>query len=186
MTNPEAVARDFIEALESEGFPYAIMGGLAVRVHALPRPTYDVDFAAAIPRTRLDRLYDLAAHRGYLISESQRRGWVDVVREMPVVKFQWLVGRQVIDVDVFLTESPFLQSVLSRSQEYTSGSLTAKFVTPEDLIPLKLAADRPRDRADVADLLFFQTSLDRMYLDDWANRLHLSERLAQALADADV
>ena len=26
------------------GIPYAIMGGWAVRVYALPRPTYDVDF----------------------------------------------------------------------------------------------------------------------------------------------
>ena len=33
--------------------PYAIMGGWAVRMYGLPRPTYDVDFTVAIERERL-------------------------------------------------------------------------------------------------------------------------------------
>ena len=40
-------------------------------------------------------------------------------------------------------------------------------VSPEDLILLKLIAQRPRDLANVGDVLFMQGQLDESYLRRW-------------------
>jgi len=50
------------------------------------------------------------------------------------------------------------------------------------LILLKLIADRPRDWIDIADVLFVQGSIDETYLEHWANRLGVRDRLQRALA----
>ena len=34
------------------------MGGIAVRVHGIPRPTHDVDFTVAVQRAGLPRVYE--------------------------------------------------------------------------------------------------------------------------------
>ena len=56
-------------------------------------------------------------------------------------------------------------------------------MTPEDLILLKLIADRPRDHIDVADILFIQGELDESYMRHWAAELEISDRLAKALGN---
>ena len=53
MTDLTAVIHDLIDVFEELRLPYAIMGGIAVRAHGIPRPTYDVDFTLAVPRERL-------------------------------------------------------------------------------------------------------------------------------------
>jgi hypothetical protein len=35
--------RDFVQLFDGLHLPYAVMGGIAVRVYGIPRPTYDVD-----------------------------------------------------------------------------------------------------------------------------------------------
>ncbi len=55
------------------------------------------------------------------------------------------------------------------------------FVTAEDLILLKLLANRPKDRVDVADILFVQVTLDEAYLRRWAATLGIAVELEDAL-----
>jgi hypothetical protein len=62
--------------------------------------------------------------------------------------------------------------------------LTAWLVSPEDLILLKLLAARPRDLADIGDVLFTQGQLDKTYLRHWADELGVRAALEEALADA--
>lgn len=44
--------------------PYALMGGMAVSVHGIPRPTHDLDFTISIERQRLPELYASAERLG--------------------------------------------------------------------------------------------------------------------------
>ena len=55
MTDLAQALRAFAELFEQMGIPYVVMGGLAVRVHGIPRPTHDVDFTLAISRESLRR-----------------------------------------------------------------------------------------------------------------------------------
>ncbi len=183
MNQLEEVAHDFVELFEELNIPYALMGGFAVRTHAIPRPTYDVDFTIALTRDRLPELYAAAKARGYEIPEAQETGWIESVKGLSLVKFKWHTteGKGSFDVDVFLAENAFHQQMLARRQRHAYGSWEAWFVSPEDLILLKVFADRMKDKVDVIDVLFTQGQLDLNYMRKWAKWLNISERLELAL-----
>jgi hypothetical protein len=65
------------ESLSQFGYDYVVMGGLAVRVHSIPRPTYDVDLTISIGRSELPKLFESLENLGHTIAESYRQGWVD-------------------------------------------------------------------------------------------------------------
>lgn len=175
------VAREIVAFFDRLNIPHAIMGGMAVRLYAIPRPTFDVDFTVSIPRESLSALYAAAEQMGLVVPPEQLSGWVDSVHGLPVVKLQWYVGTQPIDVDLFIAESPFQRELLNRRQRHSGEGWEAWFVTPEDLILLKLLADRPKDRIDIADILFVQGTLDESYLRTWAAKIGVSERLDDLL-----
>jgi hypothetical protein len=183
MSDLAQTLRDFIELFERLGVPYAVMGGLAVRVYAIPRPTYDVDFTVLIERDRLPAFYAAGESLGYTVPEAYKTGWVDMVANMPVVKLRLYIGQQGVDVDFFLAESAYQKEVIRRRQLHKIDELDAQFVSPEDLVLLKLIAARPRDHGDVADVLFTQGQLDERYLRHWAAELGVSAGLEAALAN---
>lgn len=167
------------QLLEAEKIEYVVMGGMAVRVYGIPRATYDLDFTITIPRDQLPRLYDLMEAKGYTVPESYRRGWVDVVAEMPLVKCRVYLSGQGIDLDFFLAESEFQKCVMQRKRREQVNGCTVWIVSPEDLILLKLIANRTRDLADIKDVLFTQGALDQVYLKKWAEALGVRERLEE-------
>ena len=88
-----------------------------------------------------------------------------------------------IAADIFLAESDYQRSVVNRRTMYPVEDIEAWVVSPEDLILLKLIAGRPRDLADVYDLLFLPGELEVSYMRNWAGELGVSDKLDQALAD---
>jgi hypothetical protein len=168
---------DFIRLFEELQITYAIMGGIAVGAHGIPRPTHDLDFKIRIERHRLPELYGAAEKLGYSVPDAFAAGWVDLVNEMPLVRVrQWLEGNA-IDIDLFLSESPFQESVLARRVPMEIDTGVAWLVSAEDLILLKLIASRPRDIADIFDILLAQGELDEEYLQRWAAELGVKDRL---------
>lgn len=170
-----------VDTLEEHGLPYAVMGGLAVRVYGVPRPTYDVDFTVSINRESLPGFYASIEEAGFQVPEQYRSGWVDQVAGLPLVKFQLLHRGEKIDVDIFLAETPFLKSVLERRELEKVEGRDVYVVTAEDLILLKLIAHRPRDLIDIADVRFTQGELDEAYLREWAISLRIADRLEDVL-----
>ena len=164
MPGIDDAARDFAALFDRHGLPYAIMGGLAVRVHAIPRPTFDVNFTVAVPRDALPALYPEVEQLGYVVSDAQKGGWIDTVGGLPVVKFQVILAGRPLDIDAFLAETPFQAEVLARRVRVAADGWEAWFVTAEDLVLSKLLAGRPKDRIDVTDTLFIQGDLDVDYL----------------------
>ena len=51
----------------------------------------------------------------------------------------------------------------------------------EDLILMKLMANRLKDQVDVEDIFFMQGQLDEDYMRSWAKRLNVLPLLEQAL-----
>jgi len=185
MENLDEAALTLVRLFERLKIPYVIMGGFAVRIHSLPRPTYDVDFTVLLDRDQLPVLFQAAEQLGFYIPEPYTTGWVDSVRQMPIVKLRWLPGANAIDLDIFLAETPFQRMILDRRQWHTAEGATwqAWFVSVEDLLLLKLMADRPRDRIDVADILLVQGALDETYLRNWAEKLGVADKLETALRE---
>ena len=185
MTDLTAVIHDLIDVFEELRLPYAIMGGIAVRAHGIPRPTYDVDFTLAVPRERLDELFSVIAHRGYTIPEQYTRGWVDEVGGMPLVKVRLFLEGRTIDADIFIAETSFQREVIDRRIRTEVGGQTVHLVTAEDLILFKLVASRPRDLLDIQDILFTQGQLDETYLRRWAGPLGVEAKLDDVLASRE-
>ena len=186
MSSLERVLLQITRLLTQLGIEYAIMGGLAVRIHGIPRPTNDVDFTVAISRERLAEFYQSVTSLGYTVPEIYQQGWLDRVAGMAVIKIRtWLEEGKGIDVDFFLAETEFQQSVLQRRQSCEQNGQEVWIVSPEDLILLKLIAGRTRDLADVADILFVQGPLDSDYMTTWAERLQIAEKLIHALKEFD-
>jgi hypothetical protein len=171
----------FARLFDRLSIPYAIMGGWAVRIYALPRPTYDVDFTVILSRDRLPALYAAAEQAGFTVPEQYRRGWVDSVADMPLVKFRLYLAGHGIDVDIFLAESAYQQELMRRRIQHAVGDTAAWFVSVEDLILLKLIANRARDRADIDDLLLARSELDEPYLRRWAGLLGVEAKLDEVL-----
>lgn len=171
-----------VDLCERNQLDYAIMGGIAVRVHGIPRPTYDVDLEVAISNEQLVTFFNQAEKLGYEIAPIYRTGWRDTVGSMPLVKMKtYLTAGQSVDVDLFLNETDFQRSVMSRRVAVEFEGRSLWFVTPEDLLLFKLIANRPRDLGDVEDVLFVQGQLDEAYMHHWAAILGISERLSKAL-----
>ncbi len=175
------VLRDFVQLFERLDITYAVMGGLAVRTYGIPRPTYDVDFTIAVLESQWAEVVAAAQNLGYDVPEHQERGWLDQVAGMPMAKFHFFVEARKIDVDVFLAQSAFQSELLKRRRREQIHNLALWMVTPEDLLLLKLIASRPRDLADVADVLFTQGQLDLAYLRTWADQLRIRAELEKSL-----
>jgi hypothetical protein len=54
-------------------------------------------------------------------------------------------------------------------------------MAPEDIILLKLIAHRRKELADIDDILALCKDLDVAYLNRWAAKLNLTDRLAEFL-----
>lgn len=183
MTNPVLVALwEIVQSLESKQIDYVVMGGLAVRALAIPRPTNDVDVTIACQHERLHELLQSWESECIQVPQIYLTGWVDRIAGMPLIKLKTQVdGTQSIDLDVFLCETDFQRSLLSRRLRMAVDDRKIWMVTPEDLILLKLIANRPRDLIDVADILFIQGQLDEAYMHHWAAILDITDRLNAAL-----
>ncbi|MGL4513051.1 MAG: nucleotidyl transferase AbiEii/AbiGii toxin family protein [Lacipirellulaceae bacterium] len=172
-----------VALLDRERIRYAVMGGLAVRVYTIPRATQDVDITIEVEEDRLPNLRDALYDAGCSIPPVYDSGWLDRVAGMPLFKVARHVDSGVVDVDLFVVESAFQASMLRRTVRTELKGRTIWLVSPEDLVLLKLAADRPRDRIDVQDLLFALGDLDEAYLDQWAERLGVTTHLATAVEE---
>lgn len=113
------------EKLSQLGVPHALIGGLAVGVHGHPRATRDADFLVGTEA---------------FASTSPQLLYRDELRD--------LVEIGVIDLLAAPPDFPWLVEALVPA---TAGEVPV--IPVEALILLKLHADRPQDRADVASLL---------------------------------
>lgn len=181
MTDLTTVIHDLVDVFDRLGLPYAIMGGIAVRAHGIPRPTYDVDFTLAVPRERLADMFATISDRGYTVPEQYTRGWVDSVGGMPLVKVRLFLDGRAVDADIFLAETAFQREVIARRITAEVEGRPIRLVSAEDLILFKLIASRPRDLIDVQDVLFTQGRLDEAYLRHWAGPLGVEAKLDEVL-----
>ena len=185
MTDLTAVIHDLVDLFDRLQLPYAIMGGIAVRAHGLPRPTFDVDFVLAVPLERREGLFAAIEEAGYTVPDHYRGGWVDSVGGMPLFKVRLFIEGRGIDADIFLMENDFQRDVMSRRIIDEIEGKPVRLITAEDLILFKLLAGRPRDLLDIKDILFMQGQLDEGYMRRWAAPLGVSEQLEQALAERE-
>jgi len=173
-----------LDVFETAGVPCAVMGGFAVRHWALPRPTYDVDFAVAVDGDALIALLRAFAAAGYTVDPQFRAGFTDTLGGMRKVAVAAFDAGSSWTVDLFLATHPLVRSAFDRRVPAQVEGRSLPVISVADLLLFKLLPDRTKDRLDVEDVLLVCGPVDLAYLSSWADRLGIRDRLDRALRDA--
>ena len=161
-----------------------LLGGLAVRLHAIPRPTYDIDLLVAVGAEDVGRLAAAAVAAGFVVPEEHVRGFVDRLAGLSKFSLAVPVGQRLVSADLFVLGSEYQRAAFARRVSVPGDGGAEWAVSVEDLLLHKLLAFRPRDQADIADLLLVAGPLDQVHLQLWAERLGVRDRLRSVLAAA--
>ena len=181
---PLAITQKVTAALERLGIPYFIGGSLASSVHGVIRATLDADLVADLHLEHIPGLVNTLKSEFYIDEEM----FVDAV--IHAGSFNLIHLESMFKVDVFiLKQQPFDLTQMSRRMPVTIGDDSANpvyFSTAEDMILVKLAWFRAggevSERQDVLGMLSLQSgSLDRAYLQGWAETLGLADLLEKAV-----
>ena len=173
-----------VDILERRHAPYMVMGGFAVRVWGIPRPTFDVDITLSADEHELSRFYDEVEREGFTVPEPFRSGFVDSLRGLSKVKLILFGQPSPIDIDLFLAGTKYQKEALSRRQRLELEGRQMWIVGPEDLVLHKLIAGRLRDLSDIEDILLVHGPMDVAYLRQWGDELGVRESLERSLRSA--
>lgn len=161
------------------GRPCALVGGSAIIARVRSRYTDDLDLAIEVPAGDVDALLDLARRHGYDYDETETRELL----EGGLLRLWGPPDRaHGIGLDLLFVDSPFLRLVVRRAVPVEMGGVTIPVATPEDLLLMKIEANRPSDWDDaIAIKDAFEETLDRGYLQEQADHLGLLDRLRSLL-----
>jgi len=161
--HPLLRADEILRSLLDAGVQFVLIGGLAAQVHGSPSLTGDVDVCFAIDRDNLDRL------------ASALMGLAAFRRELPEGVAAPLDARALRAGDVFTLTTRFGDLDLLAHPEpgldyeaLVAGSLAAEILgVPvrvaglDDLMAMKRAAGRPKDRIELEILGALREEIDR-------------------------
>lgn len=165
MTDPLA---SLAAILERAGVVYAVIGGHGVNAWLEPRATGDVDLTLEAGAGAQARVAHALVEAGF---RSTRVHGADLPSGPDFVRFESADG--VLVVEIQAAKTPLQRELIRRAQRAENGLCIA---TPEDLIVLKLIANRPKDRIDLLGLAALP-ALDWGYVEHAAAEWGVLERL---------
>jgi len=154
---------------------YAVIGAHGVNAWLEPRFTADIDVTVRVDPPALLRLRRAFAEAGYeptVEHGGQLPSGPDFVR--------FASADRLTIVEIQAAKTALQHEVVRRARASSEGIRVA---TPEDLIVLKLIADRPKDRQDLLGLVALP-DLDWEHVERWAAEWDVAEPLAALRRDA--
>jgi hypothetical protein len=148
---------------------YAVIGAHGVNAWLEPRFTADIDITASIDPPAMLRLRRVFAEAGY---EPTVQHGGHLPSGPDFVRFA--SADRITIVEIQATKTALQHEVVRRARASLEGIRVA---TPEDLIVLKLIADRPKDRQDLLGLVALP-DLDWAHVERWSAEWDVAERLA--------
>lgn len=190
------MARDILSAIEpiidrfdALGIRYQIGGSVASSVYGMARSTVDVDMLVDLRIEQVDAWVDEIEDRYYVARERVR----DAAERQ--TSFNVIHLDTMIKVDIFVSRTDaYNQECLRRSRQESltdSPQHQVLVASPEDVVLHKLKWYRKggetseRQWTDVLGVLKVQdSSLDDVYMKEWAQRLAVDDLLERAIHDA--
>lgn len=170
-----------VASLESAGVGYVLTGSLASSLQGEPRATHDIDLVIEIDLRAVDGLARAFSAPRYFFDQLAAR---DALSRRGMFQLLDTVSGDKIDFWA-LTESEFDRSRFARRVEVEVFGSRVWLTAPEDTIiqKLKWAADSGGSERQVGDAVgVYEVQagmLDESYLDEWADRLEVSELLSE-------
>lgn len=165
---------DAIRVLDRAGVPYMVTGSLASSYYGEPRATLDVDIVIDPSPDGLSRLVDeLLAGNFYVDRGVATQALADRTQFNAVAsdasKVDFIVRKQ----------RAFSIEEFGRRESAELLGTTGYVTSPEDLVLVKLewAADTDSERQlrDVARIVAVHDTLDKAYIDRWADQLGVGD-----------
>jgi hypothetical protein len=151
---------DLFRALDAHGVRYAVVGGLAMNLHGVPRLTMDVDLLVDLGDGNLRAFLRAAGELGLkpgvpvpltdLLDPVRRQTWID---EKGMVAFPMRPPDPTgPTVDLLVAPAIDVQRAIGRAERRDLGGIPVALAAVADLIGLKQAAGRRQDLADIEHL----------------------------------
>lgn len=151
---------ELLKEVEKSKIRYLVVGGIAVNLHGVIRPTKDVDFIVYLERKNLLRFIRLMCRLGYrpkvpvkpeeFADEKKRQDWI---KHKNMIVFSFYHSQDMMKViDVFVKHPLPFEGMYKRRVRVPLGRLKISVIGIPDLIKLKEKADRLQDRSDIIAL----------------------------------
>ncbi|MEY4583310.1 MAG: hypothetical protein RL701_8013 [Pseudomonadota bacterium] len=134
-----------VQALDSAGVEYALVGGLAVGVWGAPRATKDIDLL--VRPEMITQAKEAVRSCGFTL-EAMPMQFSDGMELRRVSKIS---GGQLMTVDFILVDRN-LEVAWSGRERRQTDAVAITVVSRAALIAMKISAGRPQDQADVIKL----------------------------------
>jgi predicted nucleotidyltransferase len=153
--------KKIVKFLNSGGYNYIIIGGIAASTIGEPRVTVDID----INKEDVPDFLNKAKKAGFKVPLKK---CIESVKRMGV--FQISFGDYHIDFIIASTELE--KEVFERAKTLKLYGIKTFFPSSEDLILLKIIPGRDKDLLDVKSIILrHKGKLDTRYLKTWARKL---------------
>ena len=149
-----------MRALDAGHVRYALVGGVAVNLHGVPRMTYDVEIVVHTDvatlrgcRVALSSL-GLACRLPLLLeslADGDERARLEIDRNLIAVTFTD-PENPLREVDVLVAPSIDPDGIVERSVTRSAGAFEVHIASIDDLLRMKRQAGRPQDLADIRHL----------------------------------
>lgn len=154
----EHALQTVVAFLDTQGYRYAVIGGIALTHWGIVRATYDIDLKVLVPNN------DYAGMKQTLQAAFAQN------TQSPRPENPLIVSVKVneVIVDFLLALPGYEECIIERAVQADLGGWTARICSAEDLIIQKTVAGRDKDFMDVEALLREQhEQLDYTYIIDW-------------------
>ena len=149
--DPVTELEALVDALDADGVPYALCGGLALAVYGHPRATKDIDLL--VHPTVIDAALATARRVGFDIPARKMTFGLRIGQPREIHRVSKLdpdTG-DLLALDL-LAVNPALEAVWAARQTVRAGDRSIVVVSREGLAMMKRLAGRRQDLADVAKL----------------------------------
>lgn len=151
---------ELLQSLADENVDYVLVGGLAVQLHGFMRATFDIDLVLAMNDGNLKRFIEVAKRFGLkpgipvpidsLRNADQIDQWH---RDKGMLAFSLREPQAAGSVvDVLVRPEISFETLMVNAVKGTLFGRRVLIASIDDLLAMKRAADRPKDRLDIAAL----------------------------------
>ncbi len=154
---------NFIDLLREIGLSkvrYLLVGGVAVNLHGIVRPTKDIDFIVYLEKKNLLEFIKIMTRLGYrpkvpvaaedFADPEKRKDWI---KNKNMIVFSFYHNKDLMNVvDVFVKHPLPFEGLFKRRELIDIGGVNISVIGIRDLIKLKEKANRLQDLHDIRSL----------------------------------
>jgi hypothetical protein len=163
--------------LDELSIDYMLTGSFASSIQGEPRLTHDIDLVVALAQSDAEKVLEAFHEPEYYLSPQAVR---EAIEQQRMFNLLDMASGDKVDFWV-LTDEPFDISRFARKRQTKAWGMTLKVSAPEDTILAKLrwAKEYGGSEKQFTDALrtyeIQYPLLDMAYLEDWANRLIVTD-----------